>query len=63
MNLDKLISWNFPPLEHAYSAKDTILYALGVGLGADPLDPKELPVVGAEQAQKLRELSEPGKQR
>src|SRR5260370_10836735 len=45
MNLDKLISWNFPALEHAYSAKDTILYALGVGVGADPLDPKELPFV------------------
>jgi len=25
MNLDKLIAWNFPPLEHAYSANDTIL--------------------------------------
>ena len=45
MNLDKLIAWNFPPLEHAYSAKDTILYALGVGVGADPMDPKELPFV------------------
>jgi acyl dehydratase len=45
MNLDKLISWNFPPLEHAYSAKDTILYALGVGVGADPMDPRELPFV------------------
>jgi acyl dehydratase len=45
MNLDKLISWNFPPLEHAYSAKDTILYALGVGVGADPMDLKELPFI------------------
>ena len=45
MNLDKLISWKFPPLEHAYSAKDTILYALGVGVGADPMDLKELPFV------------------
>jgi acyl dehydratase len=45
MNLDKLIAWNFPPLAHAYGAKDTILYALGVGVGADPMDPKELPFV------------------
>jgi acyl dehydratase len=45
MNLDKLISRSFPPLEHCYSAKDTILYALGVGVGADPLDAKELPFV------------------
>src|SRR3984885_12435605 len=45
MNLDKLISRNFPPLEQVYSAKDTILYALGVGVGADPMDLKELPFV------------------
>jgi len=45
MNLDKLISRTFPPLEQVYSAKDTILYALGVGVGADPVDPKELPFV------------------
>ena len=45
MNLDKLISRSFPPMEQAYSAKDTILYALGVGVGADPMDPKELPFI------------------
>ena len=45
MNLQKLISRKFPPLEQSYSAKDTILYALGVGVGADPLDTKELPFV------------------
>jgi len=45
MNLQKLISRKFPPLEQSYGAKDTILYALGVGVGADPLDAKELPFV------------------
>jgi acyl dehydratase len=45
MNLQKLISRQFPPLEQSYSAKDTILYALGVGVGADPLNTKELPFV------------------
>jgi acyl dehydratase len=45
MNLDKLISRTFPALEQTYGAKDTILYALGVGVGADPMDPKELPFV------------------
>ena len=29
-------------LEHRYDARDTILYALGVGLGADPLDAGQL---------------------
>jgi acyl dehydratase len=45
MNLDKLISRDFSPLEQSYSARDTILYALGVGVGADPMNPKELPFV------------------
>jgi acyl dehydratase len=29
-------------VEHRYDARDTILYALGVGLGADPLDEAQL---------------------
>src|ERR1700722_4122062 len=45
MNLDKLISRKFSPLAQPYSAKDTSLCALGVGVGADPTDPKELPFV------------------
>jgi acyl dehydratase len=45
MHLDKLISRTFPPLEQAYGTRDTILYALGVGVGADPLDAQELPFV------------------
>ena len=28
-------------VEQSYTAKDTILYALGLGLGADPLDERE----------------------
>lgn len=27
---------------HSYTSKDVMLYALGLGLGADPLDPKQL---------------------
>jgi acyl dehydratase len=45
MNLQKLISRKFPPLQQSYSVKDTILYALGVGVGADPLDSGGLPFV------------------
>jgi len=29
----------------SYSEKDTMLYALGIGMGRDPYDPKELPFV------------------
>ena len=45
MNLDALIHRKFPPITQRYEAKDTILYALGVGVGADPVDPVQLPYV------------------
>lgn len=32
---NKLLSWKFPEIEHAYTEKDTILYALGLGCGSD----------------------------
>jgi acyl dehydratase len=38
LDYDKLKTWRFPEVEHAYTRRDTILYALGLGLGADPLD-------------------------
>ncbi|RJF89409.1 3-alpha,7-alpha,12-alpha-trihydroxy-5-beta-cholest-24-enoyl-CoA hydratase [Oleomonas cavernae] len=38
----QLLSWRFPQVAQHYSKHDAILYALGVGLGADPLDPTEL---------------------
>jgi acyl dehydratase len=34
--------WPFEPLTQAYTHSDTILYALGLGLGQDPLDPLQL---------------------
>ncbi|KAF0136878.1 MAG: MaoC-like dehydratase [Xanthobacteraceae bacterium] len=45
IDYQKLKNWHFPDLEHRYEAKDTILYALGVGCGADPMDRGELPFV------------------
>ena len=40
MTLDphKLLQREFPSIEHRYSERDTILYALGVGVGMDPLE-------------------------
>lgn len=43
----------FEPLKHKYTIKDTILYALGVGLGADALDEKQLRFVYEENLQAL----------
>jgi acyl dehydratase len=45
INYDKLLALKIPDAEHTYTDKDTILYALGVGLGQDPLDPKQLDFV------------------
>ncbi|SEE77416.1 N-terminal half of MaoC dehydratase [Rhizobiales bacterium GAS191] len=45
MNLSALVNRKFPALVFDYDARDTILYALGVGAGADPLDPRQLPYV------------------
>jgi len=42
MDLQKVVTRAFPDTEQAYSAKDTILYALGVGFGSEPLDPKHI---------------------
>ncbi|HLY58185.1 MAG TPA: MaoC/PaaZ C-terminal domain-containing protein [Stellaceae bacterium] len=37
-----LTSYNFEPTRHAYTERDVILYALGLGLGARPTDPTHL---------------------
>ena len=39
---ERLKAWPFPDVVHRYAAKDTILYALGVGYGTDPTDEDEL---------------------
>ncbi|RZL87683.1 MAG: MaoC family dehydratase [Variovorax sp.] len=38
----RLLARTFAPIEHAYDARDSRLYALGVGFGADPLDADQL---------------------
>ncbi|MBN8964585.1 MAG: MaoC family dehydratase N-terminal domain-containing protein [Rhizobiales bacterium] len=42
INYDKLLALKFPDVEHTYTARDTILYALGVGIGHDPMDTRDL---------------------
>ena len=38
----KARDWQSGDVRQTYTAKDTMLYALGLGLGADPLDEKQL---------------------
>ncbi len=42
INYEKLVDWQIPEVEQRLTRRDTILYALGVGLGADPSDSDQL---------------------
>jgi len=39
---DKLLNWPFEEVVQRYSRRDTILYALGVGVNMDPVDEQQL---------------------
>jgi hypothetical protein len=39
---EDLLQYKIPEVEHTLSKRDTMLYALGVGLGADPMDERQL---------------------
>jgi len=42
MDYEKLRQWVFPEVKRAYTERDTMLYALGLGLGGQPTDAFEL---------------------
>ena len=48
INYEKLVNWQIPEVEQRLTRRDTILYALGVGLGADPCDADQLRFVYEE---------------
>jgi hypothetical protein len=39
---ERLLQYRIPEVEHTLSKRDTMLYALGVGLGGDPVDERQL---------------------
>jgi acyl dehydratase len=45
LDREKLLALKIPAVEHSYGPKDCMLYALGLGLGQDPLDANELAFV------------------
>jgi acyl dehydratase len=50
---DRLLAWPFEEVEQRYDERDTILYALGIGLGAEPSDPRQLRFVYEQGLQAL----------
>lgn len=46
-------NWNFGDIEQSYTERDTMLYALGLGLGAQPCDEGQLRYVYEKQLQML----------
>lgn len=53
IHYEKLIHWDIPEVEQTLTRRDTMLYALGVGLGADPCDADQLKFVYEEKLQAL----------
>ncbi|MEM9061779.1 MAG: MaoC/PaaZ C-terminal domain-containing protein [Pseudomonadota bacterium] len=49
IDYEKLKNWPFDPVEQSYTTRDTILYALGLGVGASPLDAGHLRFTFEEQ--------------
>jgi acyl dehydratase len=45
---DTLRNWEFGELDHTYTERDVILYALGCGMGFEPLDKRQLAFVYEE---------------
>jgi len=53
IDYEKLKNRKFDDIHHEYGPKDTILYALGLGLGQDPCDEKQLRFVYEDGLQAL----------
>jgi len=45
IDYQRLLAWPVPEIRQTYSVRDSQLYALAVGLGADPTDTRQLPFV------------------
>lgn len=53
INYEKLLNFDIPQVEQKLTKRDTMLYALGVGLGSDPLDLQQLQFVYEENLKAL----------
>jgi acyl dehydratase len=57
INPETLLNWPFAELEHSYTERDTMLYALGLGCGADPLDEGQLQFVYEDRLRALPSMA------
>ena len=57
IDFEQLKNWKFDPIESRYEARDTIFYALSVGLGSDPLDLDQLRFVYEKELKALPTLA------
>lgn len=57
LDYEKLKNWQVEPVTHQYSSRDAILYALGIGLGFDPVDEQQLRFLHDKQLQTLPTLA------
>lgn len=53
INYEKLLNFDIPQVEQKLTKRDTMLYALGVGLGSDPVDLNQLQFVYEEKLKAL----------
>jgi len=57
LDYERIKNWRFADTRHSYTQRDSILYALGIGLGADPLDPSQLQFVYEKQLRAFPTMS------
>ena len=49
LNYEKVMAYRPADIDASYSARDCVLYSLGIGLGMDPLDTDQLRFVDARK--------------
>lgn len=57
IDYDTLRHWPIPDIERTYTARDTILYALGLGFGQDPCDEEQLRFVLEDRLEALPSMA------